>query len=149
MGNLSRRQTTVSYVSQVEISGQSPERGKPLLQCCFTSTETVRTTWDGKPRTSTSTFPQLLGSDGEHKEANYIVQAVDSVSVRVHDAVSRQHNSQNDHLFLVTETTAFVTVCTLHSPTRPAMFTLSTQHRKQDVFLFSFHSFSVTYLFIA
>ena len=33
-----------------------------LLQCCFTSTETVRTIRDGEPRTSTSTFTQLLNS---------------------------------------------------------------------------------------
>ena len=33
-----------------------------LLQCCFTSTETVRTIRDREPRTSTSTFTQLLSS---------------------------------------------------------------------------------------
>ena len=32
------------------------------LQCCFTSTETVRTIKDGKPRTATSSFTQLLRS---------------------------------------------------------------------------------------
>ena len=33
------------------------------VQCCFTSAETdVRTIWDGKPRTATSTFTQLLSS---------------------------------------------------------------------------------------
>ena len=31
-------------------------------QCCFTSTETVRTIRDGEPRTATSTFTQLLSS---------------------------------------------------------------------------------------
>ena len=35
-----------------------------LLQCCFTSTETVRTIMDGEPRTTTSTFTQLLSSEG-------------------------------------------------------------------------------------
>ena len=30
------------------------------VQCCFTSTKTIR---DGEPRTATSTFTQLLGSD--------------------------------------------------------------------------------------
>ena len=36
----------------------------PRVQCCFTSTETVRTIRDGdsEPRTSTSTFTQLLSS---------------------------------------------------------------------------------------
>ena len=34
----------------------------PLVQCCFTSTETVRTVRDGEPRTSTSTFTQLLST---------------------------------------------------------------------------------------
>ena len=33
-----------------------------LLQCCFTSTETIRTIRDGESRTSTSTFTQLLSS---------------------------------------------------------------------------------------
>ena len=31
-------------------------------KCCFTSTETTRPVWDGKPRTATSTFTQLLSS---------------------------------------------------------------------------------------
>ena len=30
------------------------------VQCCFTSTETIRTIRDGEPRTATSTFTQLL-----------------------------------------------------------------------------------------
>ena len=34
-----------------------------LLQCCFTSTETVRTSRDGERGSSTSTFTQLLISD--------------------------------------------------------------------------------------
>ena len=34
-----------------------------LLQCCFTSTETVRTIKDREPRTSTSTVTLLLISD--------------------------------------------------------------------------------------
>ena len=33
------------------------------VQCWFTSTETIGTIRDGKPRTSTSTFTQLLSSD--------------------------------------------------------------------------------------
>ena len=32
-------------------------------QCCLTSTETVRTTRDREPRTSTSTFTQFLSSE--------------------------------------------------------------------------------------
>ena len=32
----------------------------PNIQCCFTSTETVRTIRDGEPRTATSTLTQLL-----------------------------------------------------------------------------------------
>ena len=32
------------------------------VQCCFTSTETIRTISDGEPRTATSTFTQLLSS---------------------------------------------------------------------------------------
>ena len=34
-----------------------------LLQCCFTSTETVRTIRNGERGTSTSTFTQLVSSD--------------------------------------------------------------------------------------
>ena len=37
-------------------------RGTVRVQCCFTSTETVRTIRDGEPRTATSTFTQLLSS---------------------------------------------------------------------------------------
>ena len=33
-----------------------------FVQCCFTSTETVRTFRDGEPRTSTSTFVLVLSS---------------------------------------------------------------------------------------
>ena len=33
------------------------------VQCCFTSTKTIKTIRDGEPRTATSTFTQLLGSD--------------------------------------------------------------------------------------
>ena len=36
------------------------------FKCCFTSTETIRTIRDGEPRTSTSTFTQLLSSDLHH-----------------------------------------------------------------------------------
>ena len=32
------------------------------VQCCFTSTETIRTIRDAEPRTSTSTVTQLLSS---------------------------------------------------------------------------------------
>ena len=35
------------------------------FQCCFTSTEIVRTVRDGEPRTATSIFTQLLNSDGD------------------------------------------------------------------------------------
>ena len=33
-----------------------------LVQCCFTSTETIRLIRDGESRTATSTFTQLLSS---------------------------------------------------------------------------------------
>ena len=51
-----------------------------FVQCRFTSTETVRTVRDGEPRTSTSTFTQLLTSMGYdilsmllcvHRDYNY------------------------------------------------------------------------------
>ena len=37
--------------------------GQVQVQCCFTSTETIRTIRDGEPRSATSTFTQLLSSD--------------------------------------------------------------------------------------
>ena len=37
-------------------------RNQPV-QCCFTSTETIRTIRDGEPRVATSTFTQLLNSN--------------------------------------------------------------------------------------
>ena len=33
------------------------------VQCCFTSTETIRTSMDAEPRTATSTFTHLLNSE--------------------------------------------------------------------------------------
>ena len=33
------------------------------VQCCFTSTETIRTIRDGEPRTSSSTFTQRLSCE--------------------------------------------------------------------------------------
>ena len=47
----------------VLLSAGSDIRAKvAFVQCCRTSTETVRTIRDGEPRTSTSTFTQLLSS---------------------------------------------------------------------------------------
>ena len=40
----------------------TPHKLRMYVQCCFTSTETVRTVRDGEPRTATSTFTQLLSS---------------------------------------------------------------------------------------
>ena len=51
------------------------------LQCCFTSTETVRTIKDGEPRTATSTFTQLLNSDVTSTETIRLIRdGKDSVS---------------------------------------------------------------------
>ena len=36
------------------------------VQCCFTSTKTIRTVTDGEPSTATKTFTQLLSSVQEH-----------------------------------------------------------------------------------
>ena len=38
-------------------------------QCCFTSTETVKTIRDGEPRTATSAFSQLLSTASSHADA--------------------------------------------------------------------------------
>ena len=51
------------------------------VQCCFTSTETVRTIKDGEPRTATSTFTQLLNSDVTSTETIRLIRdGKDSVS---------------------------------------------------------------------
>lgn len=40
-----------------------------LLHCCITSTETIRISKDGEPRTATETFTELLTSDAERRDA--------------------------------------------------------------------------------
>ena len=50
--------TAISTFTQ--LSALSP--GKVQVQCCFTSTETIRTIRDGEPMTATSTSTQLLSS---------------------------------------------------------------------------------------
>ena len=40
----------------------SSTENEKLVQCCFTSTETIVTVRDGEPRTAASTFTQLLNS---------------------------------------------------------------------------------------
>ena len=50
----------VSFVSSGEFN---LKRTRIPVQCCFTSTETVGAIGDGEPRTSTSTFTQLLSSE--------------------------------------------------------------------------------------
>ena len=59
--------TAVKLIDQQ--TGKEKEKSRLLkrkkkgrLQCCFTSTETIRTVRDGEPRTSTSSFTQLLSS---------------------------------------------------------------------------------------
>ena len=52
------------------------------FQCCFTSTETIRLIGDGEPRTSTSTFTQLL-SCAQVSDGTYAVSFV-SVLLYVH-----------------------------------------------------------------
>ena len=37
-------------------------RRRVRVQCCFTSTETIRTIREGEPRTATSTFTQFMSS---------------------------------------------------------------------------------------
>ena len=67
---LGSRSPPVLLRSQSQASNKSNEGRKRgllllssvLLQCCFASTETVRTIMDGESRTATSTFTQLLSS---------------------------------------------------------------------------------------
>ena len=47
---------------KVSVSSLSLLRRSCSVQCCFTSTETIRTIRDGEPRTSTSTLTHLLSS---------------------------------------------------------------------------------------
>ena len=44
-----------------KLARHSQQTVRSLVQCCFTYTEKIRTVRDGEPRTSTSTFTQLLG----------------------------------------------------------------------------------------
>ena len=48
----------------VDIIGTNCDQCVNMVQCCFTSTETVRLIRDGEPRTDTSTFTQILSSGG-------------------------------------------------------------------------------------
>ena len=52
--------TTISSFTQL-MSSESIY----LVQCCFTSTETMRAIRDGEPKTATSTFTQPLNSAGQ------------------------------------------------------------------------------------
>ena len=47
---------------RVDILGTNCDQCVCMVQCCFTSTETIRLIRDGEPRTDTSTFTQLLNS---------------------------------------------------------------------------------------
>ena len=53
-----------TFVATKMILVAAPANG--VVQCCFTSTETVRTIRDGEPRTATSIFTQLLSSEILH-----------------------------------------------------------------------------------
>ena len=44
------------------------QKKRDSVQCCFPSTETIRTIRDGEPRTATSTFTQLLSSRERERE---------------------------------------------------------------------------------
>ena len=49
---------------RVDISRTNCDQCVCMVQCCFTSTETiVKIIRDGEPKTATSTFTQLLNSD--------------------------------------------------------------------------------------
>ena len=55
------------YTSTETVQTKRPRDPNPygvpsFVQCCYTSTETVRTIRDGEPRTSISTFTQLINS---------------------------------------------------------------------------------------
>ena len=69
-----------------------------IVQCCFTSTETIRLSRDGEPRTTISTFTRLMSSDNDtdkalmHKEQinlSYRRMCVIPVSERVGKSGSR------------------------------------------------------------
>ena len=48
---------------RVDILGTNCDQCLSMVQCCFTSTETVRLIRTGEPRTATSTLTLLLNSD--------------------------------------------------------------------------------------
>ena len=51
------------YRKQKEKENKENSPHTVQVQCCFTSTESLRTIRDGEPKTATSTFTQLLSSD--------------------------------------------------------------------------------------
>ena len=69
-----------------------PTPFSPLpFQCCFTCTETIRLRLvkDREPRTSTSTFTQLLSSDPYSILPLSVISHMISVSVKQHERKSR------------------------------------------------------------
>ena len=56
--------------------------GYVQVQCCCTSTETIRLTKDGKPRRATWTFTQLLSSALDMPETNEINDKADRLAVK-------------------------------------------------------------------
>ena len=49
------------------------------VQCCFTSTETIRAVRDEEPKTATSTFTQLLSSDKQGFSFQYCFTSTETI----------------------------------------------------------------------
>ena len=61
LGTGSPRTATSTFKQLLELCA---EHMQVQVQCCFTSTETIRTIWDWEPRAATSAFTKLRSSVG-------------------------------------------------------------------------------------
>ena len=67
-----------------DVLGTNCDQCLSMVQCCFTSTETVRLIRSGNPRTATSIFTQLLNSDPLPHLHPSLIRLMVSVSVEHH-----------------------------------------------------------------
>ena len=58
----STHSTLLAFSLRENVSTKNSCGSTLQVQCCFTTTEAIRTIRDGEPRTATSTFTQLLSS---------------------------------------------------------------------------------------
>ena len=76
----------------------------PRVQCCFTSTETIRLIRDGEPSTATSTFTQLLISVWHYTNVAHLKELIQpttsialSLATRLDTYFSMEKTFASDH----------------------------------------------------